>query len=149
MKKRCRSPKKKAENKDDAANVVTKEIQDALLLVVDSLVDSQVLDFGASFHTTAHCDIMENYVAGNYGKVYLLDGEPLEIVGMGDIRLKLLNEFVQKIWKVRYVPMLMCNLISVGQLDDERHNVAFTCDAWKVTKGSWLLLNEVKMELSM
>ena len=40
MKKRCRSSKKKAENKDDAANVVTEEIQDALLLVVDSLVDS-------------------------------------------------------------------------------------------------------------
>ena len=48
----CKSPKKK--NVDDSANVVTKEIQDALLLVVDSPLDDWVLDLGTSFHTTPH-----------------------------------------------------------------------------------------------
>ena len=53
-----------------------------------------MLDLGASFHTIAHHKIMENYVVGNHGKVYLADGEPLNIVGVGDVRLKKLNKFV-------------------------------------------------------
>ena len=64
---------------------------------VDNPIDSWVLDSGASFHITAHRDVLENYVAGNYGKVYLADGEPLDIVGMGDIRLKISN---RSVWKI-------------------------------------------------
>ena len=48
----CKSPKKK--NGDDSANVVTEEIQDALLLAVNSPLDDWVLDSGASFHTIPH-----------------------------------------------------------------------------------------------
>ena len=48
----CKSPKNK--NEDDSANVVTEEVQDALLLVVDSPLDDWVLNSGASFHTTPH-----------------------------------------------------------------------------------------------
>ena len=44
-------PKK---NEDDSANVVTEEVQDALLLAVDSPLDDWVLDSKASFHTTPH-----------------------------------------------------------------------------------------------
>ena len=46
----CKSPK----NGDDSTNAVIKEIQDALLLAVDSPLDDCVLDSGASFHTTPH-----------------------------------------------------------------------------------------------
>ena len=52
----CKSPKKK--NEDDSANSVTEEIQEALLLAVDSLLDDWVLDSGASFHTTPHREII-------------------------------------------------------------------------------------------
>ena len=52
----CKSPKKK--NGDDSANVVTEEIQDALLIAVDSPLDDWVLDSGASFHTTPHREII-------------------------------------------------------------------------------------------
>ena len=48
----CKSPKNK--NGDDSANAVIEEIQDALLLAVDSPLDDWVLDSGASFHTTPH-----------------------------------------------------------------------------------------------
>uniref|UniRef100_A0A0D2ZY29 Uncharacterized protein n=1 Tax=Brassica oleracea var. oleracea TaxID=109376 RepID=A0A0D2ZY29_BRAOL len=64
----------------DAATSTTK----ASISYVDSPVDSWVLDSGGSFHTTPHRNIMENYVAGNYGKVYLADGLPLDIVGQFD-----------------------------------------------------------------
>ena len=54
---------------------------------------------------------MEKYV---YGKVYLAYGEPLDIVSIGDIYLKMSNNVVWKIHKVRHIPKLMCNLVSVG-----------------------------------
>ena len=79
----CKSPKKK--NGDDSANAVAKEIHDALLLAVDSPLDDWVLDLGASFHTTPHREIIQNYVAGDFGKVYLADGSVLDVVGMGDV----------------------------------------------------------------
>ena len=99
MKRDCRAPE---------------ERHDVLLLSDDNPIDSWVLDFTTLFHTTTYHDIMENYVAGNYRKVYLIDGEPLDIVGMDQMHLKMLNRFVWKIRKVRYVSNLMCNLISIG-----------------------------------
>ena len=86
----------------------------AFLLSVDYSIDSWVLDSGASFHTMEHCGVMENYIAGDHGKVYLVDGEPIDIVGISDVRLKMSNRQIWKIAKVRHVPKLMMNLISVS-----------------------------------
>ena len=61
---------------------------------IDDSCDSWVLDSSASFHPTSQRDILETYVAGNHGKVYLADGEPLDIIGLGDVHLKMPNEFV-------------------------------------------------------
>ena len=59
--------------------------------------DSWVVDSGASFHTTAHHDVLKNYVAGSQRKVYLADGEPSDIVRIGDVSLKMPNGLVWKI----------------------------------------------------
>ena len=113
LKKKCRAPRKN-EDKNDVANVVTDEVHDALILSVDDLCDSWVLDLGASFHTMSQHDLLENYVAWNHGKVYLADSEPLDIIKIGDVMLKMPNGSIWKIQKVRHVPGLMRNLISVG-----------------------------------
>ncbi|RVW29678.1 Retrovirus-related Pol polyprotein from transposon TNT 1-94 [Vitis vinifera] len=93
--------------------------QDALLLAVDSPLDDWVLDSGASFHTTPHREIIQNYVA--------------------DVRISLPNGSVWLLEKVRHIPDLKRNLISVGQLDDERHAILFVGGTWKVTKGARVL----------
>ena len=41
-------------NGNDSANAIIEEMQDALLLAIDSPLDDWVLDLGASFHTTPH-----------------------------------------------------------------------------------------------
>ena len=41
--------------------------------------------------------------------------------------------------KVRHNPELRRNLISIGQLDDERHAILFVNGTWKVTKGARVL----------
>ena len=75
------------------------------------------------FHITPHREIIQNYVEGNFGKVYLADGSALDVVGMGDVRILLPNGSVWLLEKVRYIPELRRNLISVGQLDDEGHAI--------------------------
>ena len=47
---------------------------------------------------------MENYVVGNHGKVNLADGEPLYVVGVANVKLKMTKGSVWKIYKVRHVP---------------------------------------------
>lgn len=56
------------------------------------------------------------------------------------------NESVWKIHKVRCMPKLIHNLISVGQLDDEEHNLTFNSGGWKVTKGAMVVTQGVKLE---
>ena len=71
--------------------------------------------------------------------MYLADGEPLDIVDIGDIYLKMSNDFVWKIHKVRHVSKFMRNLILVRQLDDEGHNVTSTNGAWRVMEGAMVV----------
>ena len=118
-----KSPKKK--NEDDSANAVIKEVQDALLFAVDSPLDDWVLNSGASFHTIPHQKIIQNYVAGGFGKVYLADGTTLDVVGMRDVWILLPNGSVWLLEKVRYFPDLRRNLISIRQLDDQRYAILF------------------------
>ena len=77
------------------------------------------------FHTIPHREIIQNYIAGDFGKVYLADGSALDVVGMGDIRILLPNGSVWLLEKVRHIPDLRRNQIYVGQLDDERHAILF------------------------
>ena len=46
--------------------------------------------------------------------------------------------------KVRHIPELRRNLISIGQLDDKGHAILFVCDTWKVTKGVRVLAHGKK-----
>ena len=102
------------------------------------------MDSGASFHITPHREIIQNYVVGNFGKVYLADGSTLDVVGMGDVRILLPNGSVWLLEKVRHIPELRRNLISVGQLDDEGHAILFISGTWKVTKGARVLVRGKK-----
>ena len=71
--------------------------------------------------------------------MYLADGSALDVIGIGDVRILLLNGSVWLLEKVRHIPELRRNLISVGQLDDEGHAILFVGGTWKVTKGAMVL----------
>lgn len=69
---------------------------------------------------------MGNYVAENYGKIYLANREPIDIVGIGDVNLRISNRSFWIVYEVKHVLKLMYNLILVRQHDDEGHNVTFS-----------------------
>ena len=61
--------------------------EDYLLLSLESVDDSWVLDSGASFHATPHRGYFIEYVQGDFGLFYLGDNQPSQIVGKGKLRL--------------------------------------------------------------
>ena len=57
--------------------------------------------------------------------MYLADGSALDVVGIGDVRILLPNGSVWLLEKVRHIPDLRRNLISVRQLNDKGHAILF------------------------
>ena len=76
--------------------------------------------------------------------MYLANGEALDVVGMGDVRIILANGSICLLQKVRHIPDLRRNLIYVRQLEDERHAILFVGGTWKVTKGAMVLAHGKK-----
>ncbi|KAE8728571.1 hypothetical protein F3Y22_tig00004205pilonHSYRG00041 [Hibiscus syriacus] len=121
FKRDCRALKKDT-GAQESANV-TEETGDAMILSVNSPIESWILDLGASFHSTPYQEIMENYVSGDFGKVHLADDETLKIVEKGDIRLKLPN---QTTWKLtgavnRRLPKEHSSLLVAWPYERERN----------------------------
>ena len=114
FRRQYKNPKKK--NEDNSANAVTKDVH-------------LMIGFW-----TPHQKIIHNYVAGDFGKVYLANGSALDVVGMGNVWILLPNGSVWLLEKVCHIPDLRRNLISVGQLDDEGHAILFVGGTWKLQR---------------
>jgi hypothetical protein len=95
-------------------------LQDSLILSVDNISESWVVDSGASFHATPHRKHFLDYVQGDFGQVHLGDDAPCKIVGMGKVKIKQRNGNQWLLKEVRHVPYLRKNLISTGQLASVR-----------------------------
>lgn len=124
--------------------MVTEEVLDALLFSVDSHIDSCVLDSSASFHTTQiHQNPLElccwRFRQGLFGY-----GMVLNFVGIGDVRIKVHSDSIWKLKTVRLVLKLMKNLISVRQLDDEKHVNNFHGDKWRINIGAKVVASRYK-----
>jgi hypothetical protein len=117
-------------------------LQDALILSVDNIFESWVVDSRDSFHATPHRKHFLDYVQGDFGQVHLGDDAPCKIVGMRKVKIKQRNGNQWLLKEVRHVPDLRKNLISIGKLASEGCISIFTDKVWKVTKGSLVIEKE-------
>jgi hypothetical protein len=70
LNKDCRAPKKQRDGqqeKNQEANVIGDVLQDALILSIDNISESWVVDSRASFHATPHMNFFIDYVQGDFG----------------------------------------------------------------------------------
>eukprot|EP00253_Pinus_taeda_P005819 PITA_05819 len=86
LKKYCRSWKGKEgdakQENNHETNVTDDVLQDALILSFENIIDSWVVDLGASLHATPDKKYFHDYVQGDFGQVRLGDDKPCKIVGM-------------------------------------------------------------------
>jgi hypothetical protein len=69
LKKDWRAPKKQRygqQEKNQESNVTCDVLQDALIIFVDNISESWVVDLGASFHATPHRKHFLDYVQGDF-----------------------------------------------------------------------------------
>jgi hypothetical protein len=116
-----------------------------LILFVDNIYESWVVDSGASFHATPHRKHFLYYVQGDFGQVHLGDDARCKIVGIGKVKIKQRNGNQWLLKEVRHVPDLRKNLISTGQLESEGCISIFIDKMWKVIKGSLVIAKGEKV----
>jgi hypothetical protein len=148
MKKDCRALKKQRDGqqeKNQEANVIGDVLQDTLILSVDTISESWVVDSGALFHATPHRKHFLDYLQGDFGQVHLGDDAPCKIVGMGKVKIKQRNGNQWLLKEVRHVPYLRKNLISTRQFASEGCIYIFIDKAWNITKGSLVIAKGEKV----
>jgi hypothetical protein len=116
-----------------------------LILSIDNIFESWVVDSGASFHATCRRKHFLDYVQGDFGQVHLGDDEPCKIVGIRKVKIKQRNENQWFLKEVRHVLDLRKNKISTGKLESEGCISIFTDKVWKVTKGSLVIEKREKV----
>ena len=64
-------------------------LQYNLILSIDNIIASWAIKSRASFHATPHKNYFHYHIEGDFGQVYLGDGELCKIVGKGKVWIKL------------------------------------------------------------
>ena len=72
------------------------------------------------------------------------DDHPCNIEGIGIVRIKMVDGIVRELKKVRYVPQLKRNLISVGDLEALGLVISIRDGILKVIKGSMVVMKGIR-----
>lgn len=103
-----------------------------------------VLDSRCSFHMTPSHSWLHSYKELDEGKVLLGNNKQCDVVGIGEVKLKLANETVKILQEVRHVPDLKRYLISVGVLDSKGYSIKVEFGSMKVSKGSMVVMKGLR-----
>ncbi|KAL0420698.1 UNVERIFIED_CONTAM: hypothetical protein Slati_3092700 [Sesamum latifolium] len=93
--------------------------------------DTWFLDSGCSNHMCGKKDYFTDFDENFSDTVKLGDNTSMVVAGKGNVRLKV-NDMVQIITGVFYVPQLRNNLLSVGQLQEKGLSFLFQHEKCKV-----------------
>ncbi|KAL4312354.1 hypothetical protein GQ457_01G013740 [Hibiscus cannabinus] len=117
---------------------------DMLSVSTTQLIDAWILDSGCSYHITPNREWFSTYMPVNSGSVYLGDDSCCNIVGIGEVRIRMYDGTVRTLCDVRHIPDLKKNLISLGTLhkngfipkaDEDRETIRIVKGALIVMKG--------------
>jgi len=153
MKKDCRTWRKQNDEKQvdssKSVNVVQNEESDdsdgdMLSVSTTQFSDVWILDSGCSYHITPNKEWFTTYRSANSSCVYLGDDRCCNIVGIGDVRIRMYDGTVRTLCDVRHIPELKKNLISLGNLhkngfipkaDEDMETIRIVKGALIVMKG--------------
>ena len=124
--------KKDDSNDEDRVNTTS----DDFLLVEEfeslNLVDSStswVIDSGASIHVTSRRDLFTSYTPGDFGDVKMAHEGMAKCAGIGQVCLEMSNGSRLILKRVKHVPDIRLNLLSIGKLCDENYDNLFSGDS--------------------
>ncbi|KAL4304503.1 hypothetical protein GQ457_10G014750 [Hibiscus cannabinus] len=163
MKRDCPKWKNQTKEKDDATAKTVNLVQndnsdcsdgDMLSVSTTQLMDAWILDSGCSYHITSNREWFSTYMHVNCGSVYLGDDSCCNIVGIGEVRIRMYDGTIRTLCDVRHIPDLKKNLISLGTLhkngfipkaDEDRETIKIVKGALVVMKGKITVGNIYKL----
>jgi hypothetical protein len=104
------------------------------------------LDSSASQPMFSHRNWFISYQSVDKGVVFMGNGIPCKIVGVGSIRIRMFEGIVRELTDVRYVLELKSNLISLGVLDSCGYKYTGQGGALTLSKGSLVVMKEKKVD---
>lgn len=106
---------------------------------VETLSRNWLVDSGASCHMSANNELFNDMNESPIQEVFIGNGDPIVVKGVGDVSLRISNLDTRKTYTVRdtlYVPSLVDNLLSVSKMDQKGMTVKFEDSSCYVrTKG--------------
>ncbi|PRQ16367.1 putative RNA-directed DNA polymerase [Rosa chinensis] len=126
----------------DDANYVDDESTtfDFTLFAGDFSVNAWLLDSGCSHHMCFNRDWFDNYQSIDGRSVFMGDNTPNKVMGIGTVRIKMHDEIIKTLTKVRHVPDLKNNLISLGTLDLQGYKYSSQGGVLRVSKGALVVI---------
>ena len=140
---------------EDADRVATTTKDDLVVVFDENVVNtissdvSWVADTGAAVHVTSRRDFFATYTPGKYGSLRMGNNDVSEVVGTGDICLKVGNGSTLRLKDVRHAPDIRMNLISIGRLDEDGFGNGFCDGVWKLSKGSLVIARGKKVKSNL
>lgn len=104
-----------------------------------------LIDSGASFHITPIRNWFSKYEKFNGGKVYLGDNSFLDIVGHGNVHVKLSNGRTRTFDGVLHILGLARNMLSISKLIDVGVHVQFSEAGMKMVRGAMVIARGSRM----
>jgi len=102
------------------------------------------LDTRATYHVCPNRDWFSSFEKLNGCSVIMGDDRPCNMEGIEIIQVKMFDGMIRELKKVRYIPQLKRNLISVGALKTLGFEVSIKDVILKMTKGSMVALKGVR-----
>jgi hypothetical protein len=123
-------------------------IIDQVLFVSSNLQyqEEWMLDLGASDHMFSHRNWFIYYQSIDEGAMFMGSGISCKIVGVGSIRIRMLDGIVRELTDVRYVAELKSNLISLGVLDSCGYKYTGQGGALTVSKGNLVVMKTTMVD---
>lgn len=98
----------------------------------DGATTRWILDTGATNHMTGARSAFAELDAGVHGSVRFGDGSTVGIEGRGTVLFKCKTGEHQKLTGVYHIPRLTANIISLGQLEEEKFKIVLEGGALKI-----------------
>ena len=123
-------------------------VSDSALSVIENGIrpkDEWILDSGCSYHMYPNRDWFTTYREINGGSVLIGNNVACKTVGIGIVKAKMYDGIVRTLAKVRHVPDLKKNLVSLGALDSDGCKFSAEGRVMKVVKGALVLMRGNKV----
>ena len=106
--------------------------------------DELILDSGCTFHMCPQRDWFVTYEPVDTGIVLMGNDTECKVAGIGTVQIKTHDGVVRTLSKVRHIPDMTRNLISLGTLEANGCRYSVENGVLKVTKGAMVLMKGLR-----